>query len=102
MSSETIDIGTSWFATRTSFEAYYLGHYWTPDHSEQLVHVLLAYKEWLAVKEATGEANVGSPPTESGEVRRYVGGDGRWRIVVNTVRDVSIGADFGGEECWTL
>ena len=88
MSTGTMDIGTSWFATRTSLEAYYLGYYWTPDHSEQLVHVLLAYKEWLTTKESTGEVHVGAPPKQQGEVRRYVGGDGRWRIVVKT----------GGEE----
>tara|TARA_R100001509_G_scaffold157533_1_gene121737 strand:+ start:4251 stop:4517 length:267 start_codon:yes stop_codon:yes gene_type:complete len=84
MSDATMDIGTAWFSCRTALEKYYLGYYFTPDYSEQLVEVLAGYKRWLTDKEVSGEVHVGSPPERKGEVRRYVGGDGRWRIVVKT------------------
>ena len=88
MSEGTMEIGTAWFSSRTALEQYYLGHDWTPVYREQLVEVLAEYKRWLTDKEISGEVHVGSPPKRHGEVRRYVGGDGRWRIVVKT----------GGEE----
>jgi len=84
MSDATMDIGTTWFSCRTALEKYFVGHYFTPDYSEQLVEVLAEYKRWLTDKEVSGEVHVGSPPKQQGEVRRYVGGDGRWRIVVKT------------------